>query len=200
MYPVHPLVCLTTLSILKCASLSAAQEGSAYAGTHKFTSVRVCSLHFFEETSHPVVLCDHVLWCLQICLSAALTLVALPVMVKGTLGWLLPRQAVQWIARLAPRLACGAIMVLSLSRVAALLLNYGAPLHVYQQLPEASLPDNGFHCYACHSQQLHGCRMQAKCCVRILVGDGSGGQLCWQNTRRLLGPLKCQGPAASGMH
>ena len=73
---------------------------------------------------------------LQICLSAAMTLVALPVMVKGTLGWLLPRQAVQWIARLAPRLACGAILVLSLSRVAALLLNYGAPLQVYRQLPE----------------------------------------------------------------
>ncbi len=53
---------------------------------------------------------------LQICLSAAMTLVALPVMVKGTLGWLLPRQAVQWVARLAPRLACGAIMVLSLSQ------------------------------------------------------------------------------------
>ena len=65
-----------------------------------------------------------------------MTLVALPVMVKGTLGWLLPRQAVQWIARLAPRLACAAIMVLSLSRVAALLLNYGAPLQVYRQLPE----------------------------------------------------------------
>ncbi len=73
---------------------------------------------------------------LQICLSAAMTLVALPVMVKGTLGWLLPRQAVQWIARLAPRLVCGAILVLSLSRVAALLLNYGAPLQVYRQLPE----------------------------------------------------------------
>ncbi|CAL5219251.1 g1047 [Coccomyxa viridis] len=71
-----------------------------------------------------------------ICLSAAMTLVALPVMVKGTLGWLLPRQTVQWVARLAPRLACGAIMVLSLSRVAALLLNYGAPLQVYRQLPE----------------------------------------------------------------
>ena len=77
-------------------------------------------------------------WCPQICLSAAMTLVALPVMVKGTLGWLLPRQAVQWIARLAPRLACGAILVLSLSRVAALLLNYGAPLQVYRQLPEVA--------------------------------------------------------------
>ena len=77
---------------------------------------------------------------LQICLSAAMTLVALPVMVKGTLGWLLPRQTVQWVARLAPRLACGAIMVLSLSRVAALLLNYGAPLQVYRQLPAVGQP------------------------------------------------------------
>ena len=89
----------------------------------------------------PALLDGHLLWWPQICLSAAMTLVALPVMVKGTLGWLLPRQAVQWVARLAPRLACGAILVLSLSRVAALLLNYGAPLQVYRQLPEVAPRD-----------------------------------------------------------
>lgn len=71
-----------------------------------------------------------------------MTLAALPVMAKGTLGWALPRQAVQWVARLAPRLACCAIMVLSLSRVAALLLNYGAPMHVYRQLPQVSTSQN----------------------------------------------------------
>ena len=70
-----------------------------------------------------------------------MTLAALPVMIKGTLGWLLPRQAGQWIARLAPRLVCFAVMVLSLSRVAALLLNYGAPLQIYRQLPEVGRPD-----------------------------------------------------------
>ena len=73
---------------------------------------------------------------MQMCLSAAMTLAALPVMAKGTLGCLLPRQAVQWVARLAPRLACCAIVALSLSRVAALLLNYGAPMQVYRQLPQ----------------------------------------------------------------
>ena len=65
-----------------------------------------------------------------------MTLAALPVMAKGTLGCLLPRQALQWVARLAPRLACCAILALSLSRVAALLLNYGAPMQVYRQLPQ----------------------------------------------------------------
>lgn len=65
-----------------------------------------------------------------------MTLAALPVMIKGTLACLLPRQAVQRIARLAPRLACFAIMLLSLSRVVALLANYGAPMQVYRQLPQ----------------------------------------------------------------
>lgn len=79
---------------------------------------------------------DCVKYHVQVCLSAAMTLAALPVMAKGTLGCLLPRQAVQWVARLAPRLACCAILALSLSRVAALLLNYGAPMQVYRQLPQ----------------------------------------------------------------
>ena len=82
---------------------------------------------------------------MQVCLSAAMTLAALPVMAKGTLGCLLPRQAVQWVARLAPRLACCAILALSLSRVAALLLNYGAPMQVYRQLPQVCRPHNNAH-------------------------------------------------------
>ena len=92
------------------------------------------------------------LWCLQVCLCAAMTLAALPVMIKGSLCWLLPRQAVQWIARLAPRLACFAIMVLSLSRVAALLLNYGAPLQIYRQLPEVRRATFGFGRPASYAQ------------------------------------------------
>ena len=75
-----------------------------------------------------------------------MTLSALPIMTKGTLGWLLPRQAVQWVARLAPRLAYCAIVALSLSRVAALLLNYGAPMHVYRQLPLVCASHFSFLC------------------------------------------------------
>jgi hypothetical protein len=65
-----------------------------------------------------------------------MTLAALPCVVKGCLAWLMPRPVMQWLARAAPKAACTAVLLLSLSRSAALALNYGAPLRLYRQLPQ----------------------------------------------------------------
>lgn len=65
-----------------------------------------------------------------------MTLAALPATVKGCLSWLLPRPAVQFMARAATGAACLAIVVLSLSRSLSLQLNYGAPMRLYSHLPQ----------------------------------------------------------------
>lgn len=78
-----------------------------------------------------------------------MTLASLPALVKACLSWLLPRQPVQAVARLAPRLACAAIVALSLSRIAALLNNYGAPMRLYRHLPQVRAACPGtLHCLA----------------------------------------------------
>ncbi|BDA41987.1 Alpha-1,2-mannosyltransferase ALG9 [Coccomyxa sp. Obi] len=91
-----------------------------------------------------------------ICLSAALTLGALPAMVRGCLSWLLPRPAVQFMARAATGAACAAIIVLSLSRSLALRLNYGAPMHLYSHLPKESPELRGInYTYVCTGSEWH---------------------------------------------
>lgn len=80
---------------------------------------------------------------MQICLSAAMTLAALPTMVKGCLSWLVPRPALNWLARAAPKVICAALLLLSLSRSVSLVINYGAPLRLYRQLPVVQI------CFSC---------------------------------------------------
>ena len=69
------------------------------------------------------------------CLTAALVLVTLPRAIKRRTAAFLPRQASRLMAQAAPALALLAIVLVSLSRSAAVLMYYRAPMQVYQALP-----------------------------------------------------------------
>ena len=74
--------------------------------------------------------------CAQVCLGAAAALAAMPAALRALGGWLLPRRATLWAAWLAPRAALTVAAALSAMRIAALVVNYGAPMAVYRHLPE----------------------------------------------------------------
>ena len=62
-------------------------------------------------------------------------LVALPRAIKRRTAPFLPRQASRLLAQAVPALALLAIVLVSLSRSAAVLVGYRAPMHVFRALP-----------------------------------------------------------------
>ena len=70
------------------------------------------------------------------CLAAAVTLTALPKLVRRCCTQVLPRRAAQMAARSLLALTFVLIVGLSLTRTAALLVNYGAPMRIYKALPQ----------------------------------------------------------------
>jgi hypothetical protein len=72
---------------------------------------------------------------MQVCLSAAVTLAAAAGLIRGIMGPILPRRLTAFLSAALPRAILAVIAVLSLSRTAALLVNYSAPMYVYRQLP-----------------------------------------------------------------
>lgn len=73
---------------------------------------------------------------MQLCLAAAVSLVALTDWGAQLLGLVLPARTAQAAARLARWAVLAGVGLLALSRSAALVLNYGAPLTLYRHLPE----------------------------------------------------------------
>ncbi|KAI7842794.1 hypothetical protein COHA_003540 [Chlorella ohadii] len=71
-----------------------------------------------------------------ICLAAAASFVALCSLAGGILGMLLPRHAATAVVQLFAALFLLGSGLLAFSRSAALVVNYGAPLRIYQHLPE----------------------------------------------------------------
>jgi alpha-1,2-mannosyltransferase len=70
-----------------------------------------------------------------ICLAAAASFVALCSLAGGVLGAVLPRRAAAALVQSVAALFLVGSSLLALSRSAALVVNYGAPLHIYQHLP-----------------------------------------------------------------
>lgn len=73
---------------------------------------------------------------LQICLAAAASFVALCSLAGGILGALLPRRVATAFVQSVAALFLMGTGLLALSRSVALVVNYGAPLRIYQHLPE----------------------------------------------------------------
>lgn len=78
-----------------------------------------------------------VVW-VQMCLAAATTLASFRTLTSTILGKLFSRRFARWISRGATAVVVIAIVVLSLSRSIALVVNYGAPMRLYSQLPQVS--------------------------------------------------------------
>jgi hypothetical protein len=72
---------------------------------------------------------------MQLCLSAAITLAAAAGVIRSIMGPILPRRVTAFLSAALPRAVIAVIAVLSVSRTAALLVNYSAPMYVYRQLP-----------------------------------------------------------------
>ncbi|KAL0044650.1 hypothetical protein WJX82_004234 [Trebouxia sp. C0006] len=70
------------------------------------------------------------------CLAAATTLASFRTLTSTILGKLFSRRFARWISRGATAVVVIAIVVLSLSRSIALVVNYGAPMRLYSQLPQ----------------------------------------------------------------
>lgn len=77
-----------------------------------------------------------------ICLAAAATLASLPTISTPLLSKVLPRRIARLLSRAATTLILVVIVLLSVSRTAALLLNYSAPMAIYRHLPEEPLATN----------------------------------------------------------
>lgn len=75
--------------------------------------------------------------CLQICLAAAASFVALCSLAGGILGTVLPRRLAGGAVQAAAAVFLGASCLLAASRSTAMVLNYGAPMRIYLNLPEA---------------------------------------------------------------
>lgn len=84
-----------------------------------------------EQTQSSVV------W-VQMCLAAAATLASFRTLTSTILGKLFSRRFARWISRGATAVVVIAIVLLSLSRSIALVVNYGAPMRLYTQLPRVS--------------------------------------------------------------
>lgn len=72
---------------------------------------------------------------LQICLAAAASFVALCALGRRALGAALPPRLAAAAVRAAAALFLAATCLLALSRSAALVVNYGAPMRLYSALP-----------------------------------------------------------------
>ncbi len=72
------------------------------------------------------------------CLAAAATLASFRTLTSTILGKLFSRRFARWISRGATAVVVIAIVLLSLSRSIALVVNYGAPMRLYSQLPQVS--------------------------------------------------------------
>ena len=82
------------------------------------------------------------------CLVAAAVLAATPGLVVWATTAVLPRQAAHLLARATPRAALVLFLVLSASRIAAILSNYSAPMRVYMSLPEARVSPRSVRAWA----------------------------------------------------
>lgn len=71
----------------------------------------------------------------QVCLAAAASLAIVSQALSAVLQRLVPRHLAASAAKLALRVFLVVTVLLALSRTAALLLNYGAPQHIYSSLP-----------------------------------------------------------------
>lgn len=69
------------------------------------------------------------------CAAAGIVLALLPDMVAALLGGVLHLHAGRWLGRALQRGLLLLTVALSLSRTAALVLNYGAPMSIYRALP-----------------------------------------------------------------
>lgn len=74
--------------------------------------------------------------CMQMCLVAAAVLAAMPGLLVWATAAVLPRRAAHLLAGHTPRLTLLLCLVLSASRITAILGNYGAPMQIYRKLPE----------------------------------------------------------------
>lgn len=77
--------------------------------------------------------------CVQMCLVAAAVLAAAPGLIVWVTHAVLPRTASRMLANTAGRLALALVLLLSASRIAAVLGNYSAPMRLYRHLPPVSL-------------------------------------------------------------
>jgi len=69
-------------------------------------------------------------------LAAAASFVALCALGKRLLGALLPQHVAYWVVKCGAALFLAGSCLLAVSRSAALVLNYGAPMQIYSHLPE----------------------------------------------------------------
>jgi hypothetical protein len=85
-------------------------------------------------------MCAACLACRQICLAAAASFVALLDLARRMLGAALPQRLAAAVVRGAAALFLAGTCLLALSRSAALVINYGAPMQIYRHLPEVRQP------------------------------------------------------------
>ena len=71
------------------------------------------------------------------CLVAAAVLSVAPGLMVWATTAVLPRRAAHLLANTALRMALLLFLMLSASRITAILANYGAPMRIYRHLPEA---------------------------------------------------------------
>lgn len=76
--------------------------------------------------------------CVQMCLAAAATLACMHLS-AGILKQFVPRKLARWLSRAATAVVVSIIVVLSLSRSAALVINYGAPMRLFRHLPQVNI-------------------------------------------------------------
>ena len=70
------------------------------------------------------------------CLVAAAVLAAVPGLIIWGTSAVLPRRASHMLGRVLVRAALVAFLLLSASRITAILSNYSASMHIYRYLPE----------------------------------------------------------------
>ena len=71
-------------------------------------------------------------------MAAAATLASFRTLTSTILGKLFSRRFARWLSRGATAVVVIAIVLLSVSRSIALVVNYGAPMRLYTQLPQVS--------------------------------------------------------------
>lgn len=73
----------------------------------------------------------------QMCLAAAATLACMHLS-AAVFKKFLPRSMARWLSRAATAVVVSTIVALSVSRSAALVINYGAPMRLYRHLPQVN--------------------------------------------------------------
>ena len=95
------------------------------------------------------------LCCMQMCLAAAATLASMHLS-AAVFKQFLPRRLARWLSRAATAVVVMTIVVLSLSRSTALVINYGAPMRLYRHLPQVNVAYHYCHAaYHCISTSLY---------------------------------------------